>query len=48
MKKLTAVALAILLLLSLAGCGEKKPGTDPAATSGEATKEDPCPDRIFC
>ena len=40
MKKLTAVALAMLLLLSLAGCGEKKPGTDPAATSGEATKEE--------
>ena len=40
MKKFTAVALAMLLLLSLAGCGEKKPETDPAATSGEATKEE--------
>ena len=40
MKKLTVMVLALLLVLSLAGCGEKKPGTDPAATSGEATKEE--------
>ena len=40
MKKLIYVTLALLLVLSLAGCGRERPVTDPAGTSGEATKEE--------
>ena len=40
MKRLVAMTLALLLVLSLAGCGEDKPATDHAVTSGEATKEE--------
>ncbi len=40
MKRLTAMALAFLLVLSLAGCGRNRPATDPAVSSSEATKEE--------
>ena len=39
MKRLMAILLAMLLLLSLAGCGEKKPETEPAVTTMEETTE---------
>jgi lysophospholipase L1-like esterase len=38
MKKLTAILVALMMLLALAGCNAKKPAADTAATTATSEK----------